>query len=409
MSGSTYEVGVNRIIVLATETTFGVAASGPGQILRRTNFSMDKQPPEAQSAEINPDAQMVDSHLGMPMVSGSLSGQLSPGSYKEIFEGLFRGTWTAGVTAAGISDSTLSIGGDGTLTLGSTATNFLTALFKKGDVARLSGVTATPATINATNLLITNVAAAAITMAPNAAAVAWVSGQSAVALTVVGKKLIVPNQGSQVDRSYSIEDWQSDSSKSHLGTGIKFGQVALNVQPNGYVNMQVAFTGKNRYDTGVRVYATPTGASTSIGVRSVAGKVIYQGAVIGYVTGFSVQISQALQPAVTIGAIDGTVKIAAGMILVRGSIQVLATSDTMTADFLDEVDVEVALFIPTSTAGNADFVNAYIPRTRLLSNQRQDSDRLLMRSYTLGGLQKVSGGAGTAFDRTTITMQDSLA
>lgn len=404
-----YGQGVFRSVTIATETTFGTQASGPGQLLRRVQFQMEENPPVAQSQEINPDGMPLDTFLGMISASGSLSGQLSPGSYKMIFEAIMRGTWTAGVTRT-MTDSVLTIGGGGVITLTSAASNFLTVGFKRGDIVRFSGITGAPIALNAINLIVTAVTATTMTLAPNSTAVAWTGGsQASVIVAVTGKKVFTPVQASQVDRSFTVEDWSSDTSLSRLGRGIKFSQISLNVQPNGYVNFSTAFAGKNIDRATSRVYASPTAASTSLGVRTPVGQVLYGGSVLGYITGFNIQIAQALQPAMVVGPVDGTPAIAVGMITVNGSIQALLTSDTMTADFIAQNDVELCLFMPVATAASSDFVSIYVPRARLMGRQAQDSDRLIARSYPFSSIQMVAGGSGTAYDNSLVTIQDSLA
>lgn len=406
-----YDVGINRQIIIATESSFGVQGAGPGQLLRRTWVSMEPAPPEAQSQEITQDAQILDAFLGMPAVQGQLTGQLSPGTYKMIFEGLVRGTWAATSAIASISDSALTIGGDGTITFSSATSNFLTSGIKNGMIVRLTGATAGRAGINSINLLVLAVAANALTMAPNAAAVAWTaSTESSITLTPVGKRVMMPQIANQVDRSFSIEDWRSVTAQSQLARGVKFGSISLSVNPNGYVNFQASFAGKNIDRSGTQVYSTPGTQSTSVGVRPVSGTVAYAGAVIGYVSGFNLQMSQALQPAQVIGAVDGSPKIAVGTLMARGSMQVLSTDDTLTTDFLSQNDVQLTLFLPTGAQASADFVSVYIPRARLVGRQEQDSDRLIMRSFNFSTLQKASGsGTGTAYDNTGLVIQDSLA
>ena len=51
----------------------------------------------------------------------------------------------------------------------------------------------------------------------------------------------------------------------------------------------------------------------------------------------------------------------------------------------------------------------HVPRTRLYSSTRQDGDRAISRSLNFGGLRQINGGTGTAWDNTTVVIQDSLA
>lgn len=404
-----YARGVTRSVVVAAETTFGVQGAGPGQLLRRTSFTMDNQPPEIQSTEITEHSQALDARLGVNALAVTLAGQLSPGTYKLFLAGLLRGTWTAGVSASAMSDTALTINGTtGVATLSSTLTNFLTTGFKKGDVMRFSGVTSPAAAVNGVNLRCIGVAAGNLLISPNPALVAWASGQSSVGLAVTGKKLFTPYQSFQVYQSFSIESWNPGISESQLGLGIRPTQISLAAQPNGWVNFQMSAAGQVDQFTNAQVYTTPTDQSTSSGVTPTSGKISYLGTDLAYITGFNLQMAAAAQPVPGIGA-KNVADIFMGMITARGSITCLTTNDTFTADFINENEVDIELFLPNSPAATADFVSVYIPRTRLWSNNRQDSDRALMRTVNFGALQQINGGVGTAVDNTTVVLQDSLA
>jgi hypothetical protein len=364
MTAPIFARGVARQITLAPETTYGVQAAGPGQTLRRVSFTMDNAPPEIQSTEITPDSQIVDAHLGVPMLQSSLSGQLSPGTYKALFEALLRGSWTAGVALSGVTDTSMAIDGTtGLLTLGSAASNFLTTAFKKGDVVRLSGLIAPATALNGVNLRCVGVAAHTTTFAPNSAAVAWASGQTSVGIAVAGKKLIVPLASSQIDRSFSIEDWTPEITTSHLGLGLKPTSIAMNTQPNGWTNFQASLVGKTLSPSGAQIFTTPVAPSTSGGVRGAAGAVTYQGSDMAYITSFNLQLAAAAQPVPAIGSIQGAPNIFMGMITARGTFQCLLTNDSFGSDFINENEVETNLFLPVSAASGADFINVYIGPT----------------------------------------------
>ena len=409
MTTPVFARGILRNIVLAPETSFGVQAGGPGQLLRRTSFTMDNQPAEIQSSEITVNAQPLDARLGVHALQVALSGQLSPGTYKSLFAALLRGTWTAGVATAAMADTALAISGTtGAITVTSTGTNFLSTGFKVGNVVRFSGLTGAAIGLNGVNLRTIGVLSGAITFAPNSAAVAWSSGQAAATLTTVGKRLWMPNQSSQVYQSFSIESWSPDTSKSQLGLGIRPTQISLGVQPNGWVNFQMSAAGQTAVWGTSQVYTSPTAQSTSTGVTGTSGKISYQGSDVAYITGFNLQLAAAAQPVPGVGS-NLTQDIFMGMVTARGSITCLDTTDTFGADFINENEVQLELFLPSSPAAGADFVSVFLPRVRLFSNNRQDSDRAIMRSLNFGALEQINGGAGTSLDDTIVVLQDSLA
>lgn len=409
-----FGTGLYRDITFAQETNYSVQADGPGQLMRRGSFSAENTQSQQASSEINRNGQVRNAVLGMPGVSMSLAGVLSPGSYKALFASLMRSTWQNAVTTGSESTTSLAIdGGTGVLTLtyGGSGNSFLSDGFKKGDVCRLSGLTDTPAALNGVNLIALSVAAGTMTFASNAAAVAWSGGsQAAATLTTAGKKLIIPSRSNQAQVFFSVEDWQADLELSRLFLGCTVGQISISVQPNGELSFQSSLAGRRVVESGTRVYASPTAESTTAPVQGVTGQLFYNGTRIGYIPSFSLQIVQQLQPAMVIDGLAGPPMIAGGMITAQGSIQALLDDDTITADFLAQNDLDIGLYAPTTSAGNADFVSFFLPRARLASpGNRQDSDRLIVRSYNLMGLEKTSGGAGTAYDATSIVVQDSQA
>jgi hypothetical protein len=81
----------------------------------------------------------------------------------------------------------------------------------------------------------------------------------------------------------------------------------------------------------------------------------------------------------------------------------------MVADFLNENEVDLNFFLTSSPAQNADFVSLYLPRVKLMAQTRQDSQTAIRRNFNFTAMRQVNGGVGTAWDATTMVLQDSLA
>jgi hypothetical protein len=97
----TYKAYSTGVITSNTQPTSSVdpAATG-GQILRRVSSSLKLEKATYKSAEIRADRQMVDYRHGAKKITGALSGEFSPLTYKDLFEAAFRSTWVAAVTAS---------------------------------------------------------------------------------------------------------------------------------------------------------------------------------------------------------------------------------------------------------------------------------------------------------------------
>jgi hypothetical protein len=400
----TLGAGVNRLITIATETNIGVQASGPGQALRRAQATMNPDVSPILSPEILPSQQVRDNRNGPRRSRITHNTVLAPGAYKDFFDGLLRGTWTSGVAKTGVTDS-VATSVNGNLVLTSATAAWLVANLKKGDVVRITGATGGGVAANNVNMRIVGVTATVLTLQPLSTITipTWASGQT-IAVTVVGKKLMIPATG-QVRRSYSIEHWYADNSISHLGLGGRMQQISLGFSPTSMVQLQATLLGLDFIKGNSRIYASPTAISTASGVTMVAGRVGYQGANLGYITGMNLQLVANLAADPVIGSPIAP-EVFQGTFMARGSLNALFEDDTMMADFLAENDVEISSYATTGPAANADFVSVYMSRCRLGSPDMNDTDLALQRQIPFQALEQLTS---TGFDLSTIVIQDSLA
>jgi hypothetical protein len=400
--------GVSKTVAIALETTPGVQATTTAQLLRRVTSDLNLNVNAIDSTEIQPSQQMRDSRQGTRSVSGTLTGQLSPASYKMIFQQLLRGTFTAGAALTGLTDVAVSIDAPtGNVLINGPAESFLTAGFKKGDVIRLSGLTGGPASDNGQNLRIVALSQNQLNCAPPPGTFTTFSSGQTDSITVVGKKLITPVTG-QSDQSFTIEHWYADTGTSELFLGCKFTQVAFNVQASGFIQFTAQITGLQQITSGVQVYPSATAPSTTTSLTATGGKVIYQGTPTAVITGFNMQIVSAADAPTVVGS-NVSPNIFMGMLQARGSFTALMINDTITADFLNEAEVDLSLLMTTGPTPGADFISLYAPRAKIMSSSKTDSDRAITRSYNYTLLEQINGGPGTVWDDTTLVMQDSLA
>ena len=131
-----------------------------GQILRRTSSTLSLTKDTYQSAEVRTDRQIGDYRHGVKRVTGSLNGELSPGTYWDFVEAVLRGTETAAVAkseaeltsvAADNATSKFTFGGGDPVTEG----------YRVGMVIRFTNLS--EALNNSKNFLITGFSAARAT------------------------------------------------------------------------------------------------------------------------------------------------------------------------------------------------------------------------------------------------------
>jgi len=82
--------GVEKKVVLAPQATKGtcaVANLATAQYLRRVTSSLNVTKETYQSNEMRADRQIADMRHGVQSVDGSISGELSPGTYEKFMRG----------------------------------------------------------------------------------------------------------------------------------------------------------------------------------------------------------------------------------------------------------------------------------------------------------------------------------
>ena len=396
---TTFATGVYKTLTVLSESTFGVKASGTGQQLRRVSSDMNLNVASLESNEILPSLQVRDARHGPRQVTGTISGQFSPGTYGLLLSNLMRNSYVAGVSVTGIADSVLTVDGSGLFaTLSSASSTFITAGFAVGDVVRLTGLTGASVADNGVDMRITTLTQTSMVLTQiRGTLVGYASGQT-LGIAVPGKKLTM---GTSQGASFSLEHWYADVGKSELFLGCKVSQISINVPASGFVQMQASITAQQRVDATSQALTGPTGVTTSNSLTANGGSVFYAGAANAYISQMSLQISADLQADPTIGS-DIVPAIFQGTMRVRGSFSALMAADTMDADFLNETELGLGMVMTTGPLPTADFVNLYVPRTKLMSGTKNDSNKAIMRSFNFVGLEALTGAD------TSIVVQDSL-
>lgn len=395
---SVFGTGVNKILSINPETTYGVKGTTTAQALRRVSSDLNLNVSSLESNEINPSQQVRVARHGPRQVAGTISGEFSPGTYGTLLANLTRGAWVAGTTVSGIADSVFTVDPSGLFaTLSSASSTWITAGFAVGDLVRLSGLTGGPVGDNALNARITTLTQTSMILTQIRGTLVGYSTGQTLAIACPAKKLIM---GLGVS-SFSLEHWFADVGRSELFLGGKCSQISLNIPASGFVQMQASIIAQNRVDATTQAFASPTAATTSNGVTSNGGSIFYNGASLNYISQMSVQITADLQANPMIGS-DVIANVFGGIMRVRGSFTALMTSDTMDSDFITENEFGIGMVMTTGPLGTADFVNLYIPRVKLMSSAKSDSDKAIMRSFNFVGLEALTG-----LD-TSIVLQDSL-
>ncbi len=400
--------GINKQVGYKQETTWGtLAGATSGKLLRRvtSNFNLMKE--TYQSGEIRTDYQIADMRHGVRSVDGSLSGELSPGTYSDFMAASLARDFTAGATATGLT-VTVAAGSGTTWTVTRSAGSFLTDGIKIGDVIRLSGGTLNVLN-TAKNLVVVNLTATVATVVVlNGTAMFAESAVASVTATVIGKKTYAPTSG-HVDRSFTFEEWYSDIAQSEVFTGVKVDTMSMALPATGLVTCDFGFKGKDMTQTGVTQYfTTPTAQGTSGVFASVNGVLVVNGAPVALLTSLNINVNRNMQNATVVGS-NSLVEMFEGRIAVEGDFSAYFESASFRDIFANETEASLIVTLSTSSSATSDFVSITLPRIKVNSNTRDDGENGISAQHSFMALLNSAGGTGVATEKTTISIQDSLA
>lgn len=399
--------GVFKQIAIKAETTYGVlpAASG-AQLLRRVEFATNLQKDSYESNEIRTDLQVADMRHGVRRVAGTLSGELSPGSYSPYLAALLKRDFSVVTAIASLSLTIAASGSNWTITRA--AGSWLTDGIKVGMVGRISAGSVNAANLNK-NLFVIGVTALALTVIVlNGSAMVAEGPIASCTFTLPGKYTYIPTSG-HTDKSWALEEWQSDISQSEVFTGIKFTQASISLPPTGMATISLPVAGKDLGQKGgVRYFTSPTALSSTGVVAAVNGVLRINDTTQVSVTGLNFDINANFtgDPVVGQNVVPNQF---AGRVRVSGQFTAYFEDGALRDAFIDESQIGIFVAMTTGNGAADDFISFAISRVKLGSADKADGEGGVVRTYSFTGLLNTSGGTGTAHEATTIAIQDSQA
>ena len=128
--------GVAMNLAYKAESTWGtVPSASSAQLLRRLSTSLALKKQTYQSGEIRSDYQVADFRHGVRSVEGSISGELSPGTYEDFMAAAVRKVFASVSAITGLSLTIAASGSFYTITRASG--DFITGGLKIGDVIQI--------------------------------------------------------------------------------------------------------------------------------------------------------------------------------------------------------------------------------------------------------------------------------
>lgn len=400
-------VGLSKLVAYKAEATFGTLPGASGaQLLRRVKSEVNLVKETYASNELRPDYQIADFRHGVRRVEGSLSAELSPGTYDELM-GIALKRDFASVTA--LASLSITVAGTGpTYTLTRAAGSWLTDGVKNGMVVRLTAGTFNASNINK-NLLVVDVGSATVltVLVLNGSSLVAEGPIASATLTVPGKTTFVPTSG-HTDKSFSYEHWFADVAQSERFTGCKINKIGLQLPPSGIATVDFGFLGQGMSSATAQYFTSPTAVTTTAPLAAVNGLLRVGGTTLASVTGLTLDIAPDYSGEAVVGS-NTMPALFAGRVAVTGQMTVFFEDATLRDVFVNETEIELLAAFTTDNTATADFISLAIPRLKLGGASKDDTMTGIKATLPFQALLNTAGGTGVKTERTTFWLQDSQA
>jgi hypothetical protein len=159
---------------------------------------------------------------------------------------------------------------------------------------------------------------------------------------------------------------------------------------------------------GAAYYTAPT-ASPTTGVTAAVNGVLYVGGVaVATCTGLSFKIDGGYSADPVVGS-NFMPAIFPGRVNITGQFTAYFDSATFRDAFLNETELALSSVLTADNTATADFIAFNLPRIKLGSASRSDGEKGIIVTADFQALFNGNGGAGTASEQTTLSVQDSAA
>lgn len=217
-----------------------------------------------------------------------------------------------------------------------------------------------------------------------------------------GKTLIVPATGHTAD-SFSFEEWFPDISVSKRYTGLRVAGIDFDLPPTGMATVTIKFLGQNRASGTAAYFTAPASITRSVALAAVNGKLLFNGAAVGLVTGAKISIDCNAGSEPVLGQ-NTAPDVNLGRVTASGSFTMLM-QDKSLSDMLDnETATSLAIRMDAGSADAADYLAIVLPRIKIGSDPADDGEKGIVQTVNF------TASPGTFNSLTsTIIFQDTLA
>lgn len=207
----------------------------------------------------------------------------------------------------------------------------------------------------------------------------------------------------------ALENWYPDIAQSELFTGIKFPSIDINLPPTGMATIGISVMGSGRVTPGTAEYFVSPTASTTTGITAAVNGLLYvAGAAIATLTGMSYKIDGGHAGDPVVGS-NTKPSILPGKVKITGQLTAFFTDATLRDAFWNETELALSSVLTTDNTATADFLAFNNARIKLINATRSVSGNGFIVTAGFKALRNLTGGAGTATEQTTMSIQDSAA
>ncbi len=380
--------------------------AGSAQILRRTTCTLNLQKDTYQASEIELSRQITDFRHGVKRVTGSLNGELSPGTYWDFIEAACRGTEASAVSAT-ITDFTSCAADNTSSKFTFAAGNPHTKGFRVGHIIRFASLSDTDN--NSKNFVILAMGGTQnreLTVYP---APDTMTADTSFTVTTIGKSVYVP-ASSHVSRKFGVEVANLDTDVHRFFTECRVGGLKFNLPPTGLSTIEIPMMGRDM-ETGSGgsspFFTSPTAATSTGLLAAVNGLIRVGGSTLGVVTGASIDFNMAMAADPVVGQ-NYVPEIFLGRTNVTGQLTALFEDLTLLNYFKNETEVELLLYLTASSAAAADAMTIYMPRIKL-GGADVDTSGEAGQAITLPFQALKYATAAAGIEATTIQFCDTAA
>lgn len=397
--------GIATLVKRVKQTALGAPGSTGSKLMRRVQLTLNKTGETYESAEIVDHQMSTGATEGPTQVGGQLQGELSAGTYDLELASMVRKDFAAVTDITSLS-ITIATSGD-YYTVTRATGSFLTGGIKRGMIVRLTAGTFNAANLNK-NLFVLNVTALALTVAPlNGVALVAEGPIASATVSVPGKLAWTPTTGHTNDY-FTWEKYFADIARAELFTDIKPASADIAIPASGIPTVNMPMAGLGRGLSGTETLTSPAAASTSRTLAAKFARLMVDGVLVTF-TSFQLK----LDPKIAVGEAEAGSEtysdLQRGKITVSGSFSAKFSGITLQTLRENQNTAPIAIVAADSKLAAAEFMGFTMPAAKIMTDDVDDGEKELVRTYNFTAEFNGAGGASLADLATILSIQDSLA